>query len=257
MEQSIAQWVNDPNRDYAEGVALFVSVGGNKHQARYFANTSPRFGMSKLLHELRKIAAKAEVSTVGVTDSAAPPTTTPAVPPIVDVAKKLIHETWVEMSRITEELYNLGTNNSEAVVAVRKALLVERLPLIERYNWLYEAKEAFFAGEIDEEKLRYIVEGKKEDPCGEGDGGGADEMTGVDFSSLSDLELKNRIHAARTAIRRYENQLLYQSNSEAEVENPMPDCPKRREVEEKLSVRKAEFESLSALWKERGLDGTT
>ena len=85
-------------------------------------------------------------------------------------------------------------------MAQRRALLEERLPLIERYNQMYEAKEAFFAGEMTEEQLLVIIENK---PNGEKQ----EEKEPVDYAKMSDLELIKKIHSVKQAINRASNQI--------------------------------------------------
>lgn len=256
MENIIKQWIDNPNRNYSEGVALFIRFGGNRFQARYFENTQPRFAIKKLSYELGQLLkqGKGNIETTSPENPAGEqpirpeqpvlpkqPTgesqsSAPKIPEVAAIAKRIVHETWIEMSRITEELFNLGTENDDATVTRRKALLDERIPLIERYNQVYEAKEAFFGGELSEEQLFKVVMNQPD----------TEPRPPQDYSALSDLELNKRLHAAQTAITRYNNQLLYQQNKKADNENPMPDCPKRRDIENSLAVRTAELEALKS-----------
>ena len=262
MENIIKQWIDNPNHDYSDGVALFVRFGGNRGEVRYFENTQPRFAIKKLTYELGKLmkqgkgfveSATQEPAALlpevcgSVSPSLKAATTQPKsnIPEVAAIAKRIVHETWLEMSRITDELFNLGTENDDATVSRRKALLDERIPLIERYNQVYEAKESFFAGEMTEEQLFNIVMGKPE----------KEPEPPADYSKLSDLELSKKLHAAQTAVTRYGNQLLYQSNKKEAKENPMPDCPKRKDIKNSLAVRTAELEALKLEFEKRGLNG--
>lgn len=265
MENVIKKWIDNPNRSYDEGVALFVKFGGNRFQARYFENTQARFAIKKLAYELGKLAkqGKGDVETPiqmpdnhpheteGYPLESENPTrdsdgtsTKEDIPEAATIAKRIIHETWVEVSRITEELYNVGTGNDETSMARRRALLEERLPLIERYNQMYEAKEAFFNGELDEQQLLDVI--NQEQPK-------EDNKQPTDYSQLSDLELTKRIKAVKQVINRSNNQLLYQQNTVAKTENPMPDCPRRRDIEQRILVSKAELETLTDIARHRGL----
>lgn len=269
MENIIKSWIDDPNHDYDEGVALFVKFGGNRFQARYFANTQARFAINKLVYELGKLAklGKGNIETsIQVPDEQPqeisgltlepenPPqgsdgaTSTVDIPEVAAIAKRIVHETWLEISRITEELYSVGTGNDDASVAKRKALLEERIPLIERYNQVYEAKESFFAGEMTEEQLLAIVENKPKETK-------VEDKQPVDYKKLSDLELSMKIHSTKQAINRATNQLRYQQDSKGKEENPMPDCPKKREWEERLQVRRVELDSLVTEYERRGIGG--
>lgn len=267
MENTIKQWIENPNHSYDEGVALFFKFGGNRFQARYFENTQARFAIKKLTYELGKLVklGKGNVESQQVVPDGQPqgldgqplqPVGQPQepngtktksdIPEVAAIAKRIIHETWVEMSRITEELYNLGTGNDQATVSKRKALLDKRIPLIERYNQVYDAKESFFAGKMTEEQLSEVVTGIS----------GKKPKAPKDYSKLSDLDLNKKIHAARTAVNRYNNQLLFQQNKKGDKENPMPDCPKRKDIEACLAVRTAELDALKLEFEKRGINGT-
>ena len=161
------------------------------------------------------------------------------------MAKRIVHDTWVELSQIHNELFSLGTENDETTVARRKALLDEQQPLIERYNSVYETKEAFFAGEVSEEELQKVVDGTDNQ----------DEEKPVNYTSLSDVDLVKRIHAARTSITRYNNQLRYQQYKSAETDNPMPNGERRDKIERSLAVRSEELNQLLAIYEERGSGG--
>lgn len=265
METTIKQWVEDPKRSYSVGVALLDKHCTNRCLVRYFQNTVERFGMRKLTYELKKLALKVNEpepleppQTPTVVDT--PPTdeggttqiadTTPSdsektpIPEVAAIAKGIVHDTWVELSRIKDELFNLGTENTPDIIARRKALLDEQAPLVDRYNEVYEAKEAFFNGELDEQQLLAVI--NQEQPK-------VENKQSTDYSQLSDLELTKRIKAVKQVINRSNNQLLYQQNTVAKTENPMPDCPRRRDIEQRISVSKAELDNLTDIARQRGL----
>ncbi len=56
--------------------------------------------------------------------------------------------------------------------------------------------------------------------------------------SMSFEDLRSRRRNIRTVLVRKQNQLLYQSNSRLEKENPMPPCPKRTKIEKQVEVLK-------------------
>lgn len=279
METTIKQWVEDPKRSYSVGVALLEKHCTNRCLVRYFQNTTERFGMRKLTYELKKLALKVnepepieppQAPTVvdtpptgeggttqivdnpptddgGTTQTMDTPPAEPSKPPIPEVAaiaKQIVHDTWVELSRIKEELFNLGTENTPGIISKRKALLDEQAPLVARYNEVYEAKEAFFNGELDEQQLLAVI--NQEQPK-------EDNKQPTDYSQLSDLELTKRIKAVKQVINRSNNQLLYQQNTVAKTENPMPDCPRRHDIEQRILVSKAELETLTDIARRRGL----
>ena len=257
MENIIKQWIDNPNRCYDDGVALFVRFGGNRFQARYFENTQARFALKKLVYELGKLAkqGKGNIETPATDENQQPmangeqPTdnSKSSIPEVAAIAKGIVHDTWVELSRIKNELFDLGTENTPDIIARRKALLDEQAPLVARYNEVYEAKEAFFNGELDEQQLLAVInqEQPKED--------NKQPTAKSDPAKLSDLELVKRIKAVKQVINRSNNQLLYQQNTVAKTENPMPDCPRRRDIEKRISVNNAELDTLTDIAQQRGL----
>lgn len=248
MNKEIEQWLNG-GRDYDEGVALFIKYGGNRSQARVFQNTVARFAIKSLTYELTKLAKKTTSAPVAGKKEAKP--TTPKVqkpkddiPEVVGKVKDEIHNIWVKLSRQHLDLFETGEENTPELMAERVKIMAERTPLMERYNQLYEAKEAFFNGELDEQQLLALInqEQSKEN-----------NKQPTDYSQLSDLELTKRIKAVKQVINRLSNQLLYQQNTVAKTENPMPDCPRRRDIEQRISVKKAELETLTDIARQRGL----
>ena len=279
METTIKQWVEDPKRSYSVGVALLEKHCTNRCLVRYFQNTTERFGMKKLIYELGKLALKVkepepveppQTPTVvdtpptgegGTTQKVDTPPTDenqppmdndkPLIPEVAAIAKSIAHDTWVELTRIKEELFNLGTENTPDIIARRKALLDEQAPLVARYNEVYEAKEAFFNGELDEQQLLAVInqEQPKED--------NKQQATNNELSKMSDLDLAKAIKAAKAAITRCNNQLRFQQDIATKggkplPENPMPDCPKKEEIVKKLADKTQGLVTLTAELESRG-----
>lgn len=279
METTIKQWVEDPKRGYSVGVALLEKHCTNRCLVRYFQNTTERFGMKKLTYELGKLALKVKepepveppqtptvvdpppIGEGGTTQTVDTPPTDenqppmdndkPPIPEVAAIAKSIVHDTWVELSRIKEELFNLGTENTPDIIARRKALLDEQAPLVARYNEVYEAKEAFFNGELDEQQLLAVInqEQPKED--------NKQQAANNELSKMSDLELAKAIKAAKAAITRCNNQLRFQQDVATKggkplPENPMPDCPKKEEIVKKLADKTQELVTLTAELESRG-----
>lgn len=279
METTIKQWVEDPKRSYSVGVALLEKHCTNRCLVRYFQNTTERFGMKKLTYELGKLALKvkepepveppqsptvvdtpptgeggrAQTVDTPPTDKNQPPmdNNKPPIPEVAAIAKSIVHDTWVELSRIKEELFNLGTENTPDIIARRKALLDEQAPLVARYNEVYEAKEAFFNGELDEQQLLAVINQQqpKED--------NKQQAANKELSKMSDLDLAKAIKAAKAAITRCNNQLRFQQDVATKggkplPENPMPDCPKKEEIVKKLADKSQELVTLTAKLESRG-----
>ena len=245
MITEIKDWIDNPQRDYAAGVRLLERHSTNRNLVRCYANRSPRFAMGELVAELRRIqpTAKDAPGTAAVAAQA------PTVPAVVKDAKRITHEAWVKLSKIHADLYAIGEANGEKEMAARKLLMEERDPLIERYNSCYEAKEAFFAGTLTEAQLQEVVDGKSIDAVLHPRKGKEE----TPLRALSDLQLAKKAKAAKAAITRCKNQLLYQQDTAAKKENPMPECPKRRDVEKRLAEKKAELAVIEEEITKRGL----
>lgn len=279
MDITIKQWVEDPKRSYSVGVALLEKHCTNRCLVRYFQNTTERFGMKKLTYELGKLALKVkepepveppQTPTVvdtppagegGTTQAVDTPPTDenqspldndkPPIPEVAAIAKSIVHDTWVELSRIKEELFKLGTENNPDIIARRKALLDEQAPLVARYNEVYEAKEAFFDGELDEQQLLAVI--NQEQPNVDN----KQQAANKELSKMSDLDLAKAIKAAKAAITRCNNQLRFQQDVATKggkplPENPMPDCPKKEEIVKKLADKTQELVTLTAELESRG-----
>ena len=72
------------------------------------------------------------------------------------------------------------------------------------------------------------------------------------MQQMSDLQLAKKAKAAKAAINRAKNQLRYQQDTAAKKENPMPQCPKRKEIEKKLTAKQDELAKLESELKRRG-----
>lgn len=246
MIKDITLWVENPNRDYYAGVRLLERFGTNSHLARVFSKRSPRFAMADLVAELRRLN-KSAAADPQTSSLPAAITHTTTLPKAVLVAKQLVHDCWVKLSKFLSDLFNVGEGNSEKEVAARRLLLDAREPYIERYNSVYEAKEAFFAKKITEAQLQEVIDGKTIaavlNPV--------KPKEKTPLRALSDLTLAKAVHAAKTAITRYNNQLRYQQDSVAKADNPMPQCPKRTKIEKRLAKRTAELAVLEEELKRR------
>ena len=240
MKDKIIEWVKDPKRDYNEGVDLLSKVCTNKSLVRYFQNTSERFGVKKLIYELGKYAGKmpvVEAKPKEVEEKKEVPTFKDDNS-VGGIAKKKIHEAWVELSKLQNELYDTGTANDEATVAKRKGIMEKRDHIVERYNELYEAKEEFYNGKKSEAELQQVIDGTAKAPK-------VVEQKAADVT-MGEAALIKRLHALKTNITRLQNQLLYQQPKKAKAENPMPACPKRSEIEAKLKAMQSELDTLTA-----------
>lgn len=246
MRNEVNEWIENPNRDYHEGVRLLERHSSNSRLVHVFANRSPRFAMNDLVAELRRLhVPDTDIPSPSVVPAVAPK---PTVPPVVDTAKKMVHDAWVKLSKIHRQMYDTGEGNGEKEVAERKRLMNEREPLIERYNSIYEAKEKFFAGSLTEAQLKEVVDGKTLDQVLHPE----PPKVETPMQQMTDLQIAKKAKAAKAAINRAKNQLRYQQDTAAKKENPMPQCPKRKEIEKKLAAKQDELAKLESELKRRG-----
>lgn len=245
MRNEVNEWIENPKRDYHEGVRLLERHSGNSRLVHVFANRSPRFAMNDLVAELRRLhVPDTDIPSPSVVPAVAPK---PTVPPVVDTAKKMVHDAWVKLSKIHRQMYDTGEGNGEKEVAERKRLMNEREPLIERYNSIYEAKEKFFAGSLTKAQLKEVVDGKTLEQVLHP----VKPKKVTPLSSLSDLQLAKKAKAAKAVITRCKNQLRYQQDTAARYDNPMPQCPRRKEIEQRMADKQAELETLEEELKKR------
>ena len=155
----IIQWLTN-GKDYAEGVAVLGRYTKNRALIRHFLCTTPKFAAAKLEYELRKFlkAKSVSIAKPTVTTTAKQVITAPepqtanrkkTIPDIITQAKNELYELFTAISIAHRKLYELGEGNSEDVVARRRRILEDRLPLIRRYEKLYPLKEKYFdTGEV-------------------------------------------------------------------------------------------------------------
>ncbi len=252
----IQSWINDPNRDYAAGVAIFARYGKNKALVRYFQTGTARFRMGKLVYEVGKLAKTAMVVKPNSQPSEPQPSTTGSsatartqLPPYILSAKKEVATLYALIDKRHRELYDLGNSNADNVVRQRKKILDGRKPAIERADRLYRLKEDWFALEdgpvrerVASEIREMLVAPWEEQPTM----AAPVETRSVaslqsEVSRMTDLQLSKRRTQLRSSITKAQDMLQYQTIRKGDSPTPMPPGPKRDEYERKLAVLKAEL----------------
>jgi hypothetical protein len=261
MKNEVEQWLKN-GADYGEGVELLKKYSTNRLLVRRYEHSSAEYlgaTLKALLCRMAKVgvvqlrvAAKAQARATVAAQARATVRPQPrtavakaALPAVVEEAKSLLHELWVAMSAKQEQLQEVGEGNSEAEVAERKRIMEERDPLIKDYNELYELKEAYFeSGEVsaDLEKMVKRLKGEETDKT----------ATSL-WADMSDLELTKARHAKKMQMTRCENQLNYQSNRREAERKPMPEGPKRKQIESKHKTLQAELRDMDLEIEKRGL----
>lgn len=270
----LQQWLNDPNRDYTSGVALFALYSPNKILVRYFQTGTARFRMAKLVYEMRKLVKTAAVEMAKKRPEKKPsaPYQTPLshitnsnsmdlkwpknvqkIPDFILAAKKEISTLYALIDKQHRELYDLGSSNEDTVVRKRKKILDGRKPAIERADRLYLLKEEWFA--LEDGPGRKKIEGDIMELLSESKIGGGGfafvfdsqkqeiRQTELD-AGMSDIQLAKSRASLRSSITKTQNMLQYQSIRKASSPTPMPSGPKRDEYEKKLATLKALLKSV-------------
>lgn len=268
MKTEVTDWL-ERGGDYGEGVELLRKYSRNRMLVRRYERSQERYLGGTLRALLARMAgvlpgagagvevqpgAAAEVevqpgAAAGVEvlpeTGGGQPSTAAEVPEVVAAAKSLLHELWVAMTEKQEELRAVGEGNSDAEVKERKRIMAERDPIVKDYNDLYELKEAYFeSGEVPA-GLDDLVRRLR---------GEATEATAKSlWADMSDLELTKARKAKKMQLTRCENQLNYQSNRREAERKPMPDGPKRHQIESKHKTLQAELRDMDVEMERRGI----
>ena len=152
----------------------------------------------------------------------------------------MLYDLQTNLAIYHKNLYDCGESNTADVVKKRKEILDKKQPLIELYEKLFAAKEEYFVTQIVNPSLEALLHNNA-------DYVGVEAKTKTNYNSISDIELMRIDERLRVRITKLKNRLKYQSITRQEKPNPMPDCPKRTEIESKLEELKKEREKISKL----------
>ena len=141
-----------------------------------------------------------------------------------------IQELIKKIDMMHKELYDLGTSNDKETIEKRRVILEKRIPIIEKFDKLYQLKEEFFKTGIVDPELKKLISSKIEN-----------EITITtpkitpekEMLKLSDVELLKRKQQLSSSITKTKNLLKYQSIKKLEVENPLTGDDKKN-AEKKL-----------------------
>jgi len=239
----IISWLQS-DKDYHEGVALLAKYHKNRIFIQFFQRATPKRTLPKLEYELRKLLKGRPLpkptQTLAANTFINKPEKTESdknIPDTIRKAKDEIYDLFTRISTMHRQLYELGEGNSEEVVARRKAILDERLPLIARYEKLYLLKEKYFdTGTPDPELVRMVDENVSTEPAQK-----AERSDEPELSALSDLELARKQHSLKVNINKTQNRILYQALKKMDKPNPMPEGPLRSKLEERLAELRRQY----------------
>lgn len=252
----ILQWLTGC-KDYKTGVAILDRHIRNKALIRHFQFSTPKCAAAKLEYELRKLLK-------GVAIARTKPTQVAPVKPFINVskpkakksdkpiptviiqAKNELYDLFTAISTAHRKLYELGEGNSEDVVARRRRILEDRLPLIRRYEKLYPLKEKYFdTDEVSAELVRMIREKVVEEPAP------VPMDARAELEKLSDMELVKKEHSIKVNINTTRNRLEYQANRKLDTPNPMPESPLRSKLEAKLADLRSQYTIITEIIESR------
>ena len=252
----ILQWLTGC-KDYKTGVAILDRHIRNKALIRHFQFSTPKCAAAKLEYELRKLLKGVAIAQAKPTQAAPPkPFITVSkrqaakrqtpIPSVIVQAKDELYELFTAISTAHRKLYELGEGNSEDIVAQRRRIMEDRLPLIRRYEKLYPLKEKYFdTGEVPAELVRMIREKVTEEP----EPVAKDSRT--ELEKLSDLELAKKQHSLKVNINRTRNRLEYQADRKLVEPNPMPESPLRTKLETKLADLRSQYTTVTKIIESR------
>lgn len=252
----ILQWLTN-GKDYQTGITLLERHQRNCMLVQHFRHSTPKFAAAKLEYELRKLL-KGKSVAANQTRPTAPPWTltnvskpkaakseTP-IPSIIVQAKDELYGLFTAISTAHRKLYELGEGNSEDVVAQRRRILEDRLPLIRRYEKLYPLKERYFdTGKVPDELVRMVREKVVEEPAPVPTDGRAE------LEKLTDMELLKKEHSIKVNINTTRNRLEYQANRKLDTPNPMPESPLRSKLEAKLADLRTQYANVTEIIESR------
>ena len=249
----ILQWLTN-GKDYNTGVSILERHHKNRTFVQHFRHTTAKFAAAKLEYELRKLLK-------GGTKTQQRPTprkqfinvfqrqkskSAEKIPAIITQAKDELYRLFTAISTAHRKLYELGEGNSEDIVAQRRRILEDRLPLIRRFEKLYPLKEKYFdTGEVPAELARMVREKVEEQPAPVS----MDNRT--ELEKLSDMELLKKQHSIKVNINKTRNRLEYQALKKLDAPNPMPDSPLRTKLEAKLNDLRNQYATITKIIESR------
>ena len=249
----ILQWLTN-GKDYNTGVSILERHHKNRTFVQHFRHTTAKFAAAKLEYELRKLL-KGRPKTP---QQPAPPKPfinvykrqekKPAdkLPDIILQANDELYELFTAISIAHRKLYELGEGNSEYVVAQRRRILEDRLPLIRRHDKLYPLKKLYDdTGIVSAELVRMIREKVVEEPAP------VPMDARAELEKLSDMELVKKEHSLKVNINTTRNRLEYQANRKLDTPNPMPESPLRSKLEAKLADLRSQYTIITEIIESR------
>ena len=268
----ITNWLNS-DRNYDDGVFLYQKYGKNPVLKRLFPGRE-KFQAEKLAYELGKLIglgfnqtlesqepdnkqvpdsgsdettpnptntqltdkaetfadkAKAAAETLGAM-AAGDPVPAGNYPPVINQIIAEFSRLYNERGMLKKQENDTPDENTPENIETRRKIIEKIESISARMDILYAAKKAYLEKDIvPDEKELYPV---------------PNQQAASDPTDSGQLIIKR--NNLRSSITRAKNQLEYQSQKKADKPNPMPDCPKRRELEVRIAEKEKELAEIEA-----------
>lgn len=137
-----------------------------------------------------------------------------------------------ERERLHRSLLSMGEDNDADTISKRKEVTDKIDELTDRLENDYPRIRAF------------LDNGILPPPPSEPETPGSENQDKTELDDLTKEQLQKMLKSAKTKVLRKTNMLLYQQETKAKKENPMPDCPKRTKYETAIAALQEEISKL-------------
>lgn len=261
----ITNWLNS-DRKYDDGVFLYQKYGKNPALKRLFPGRE-KFQSEKLAYELGKLIglgfsqkiaspapvnnqdsapaetlredpdtvtiekaekfagkAQAAAETLGAL-AAGEPVSAGNYPPVINRIIAEFSRLYNERAMLKKQENDTPDENTPDNIEKRRVIIEKIESISKRMDILYTAKKAYLENNIaPNEKELYPA---------------SNQQTTAETTGSGKLIMKR--NNLRSSITRANNMLEYQSQKKAEKSNPMPECPKRKELEQRIKEKEKEL----------------
>lgn len=156
-----------------------------------------------------------------------------AYPPIINRIIAESSRLYNERGLLKKQQNAVPDENTPENVSRRKTLIGQIDDISVRLEVLYKAKAAYLeGGQIPDEKVLFPV-----------------AQAGIE-EETDPVKLLQKRNNLRSQVTRARNMLDYQTQSKGKTPNPMPKCPKRTELEERIKEKEKEIAELEAKLKD-------
>ena len=222
-----AETFADKAESFAEDAEDFANAAEeHKNSAEEFSEEA-----KQAANETKEFAdkAKAAAETLGAM-AAGDPVPAGNYPPVINRIIAEFSRLYNERGMLKKQENDTPDENTPENIETRRKIIEKIESISARIDILYAAKKAYLEKDIvPDEKELYPV---------------PNQQAASDPTDSGQLIIKR--NNLRSSITRAKNQLEYQSQKKADKTNPMPDCPKRRELEVRIAEKEKELAEIEA-----------